>query len=69
MRDMRGQGVVRLGGIIAVGLVLALAGASLAAPPVGQPAPNFTLSLLDGRKVSLREFKGKPVVVNFWHSG
>ncbi len=31
-----------------------------------KPAPEFTLGDLDGKKVSLSEFKGKPLVVNFW---
>jgi cytochrome oxidase Cu insertion factor (SCO1/SenC/PrrC family) len=29
-------------------------------------APNFTLSTLDGRRVSLGYFRGRPVVINFW---
>ncbi|MGD0445663.1 MAG: TlpA disulfide reductase family protein [Edaphobacter sp.] len=32
----------------------------------GKPAPAFTLVTLDGKKVSLSDFKGKPVLVNFW---
>ena len=32
----------------------------------GRPAPAFTLVDLDGKKVSLADFKGKPVMVNFW---
>jgi peroxiredoxin len=52
-----------------LGLVASLTGAALAALTVGQPAPLFTLMSLDGRGISLSEFKGKPVVVNFWHSG
>lgn len=32
----------------------------------GKPAPNFTLAALDGKKVSLTDFKGHPLVVNFW---
>ena len=32
----------------------------------GKPAPGFTLVDLDGKKVSLADFKGKPVLVNFW---
>lgn len=31
-----------------------------------KPAPLFTLSDLNGKKVSLSDFKGKPLVVNFW---
>jgi cytochrome c biogenesis protein CcmG/thiol:disulfide interchange protein DsbE len=30
------------------------------------PAPAFTLQSLDGRTVSLADFRGGPVVVNFW---
>ena len=36
---------------------------------VGDPAPDFTLQLLDGKAVTLSSLKGKPIVVNFWHSG
>ena len=32
----------------------------------GTPAPDFTLETLDGKNVSLSDFKGKAVVVNFW---
>jgi len=32
----------------------------------GQPAPNFTLALDDGRTVSLADFKGKPLVLYFY---
>ncbi len=32
----------------------------------GKPAPGFTLTGVDGRKVSLSQFKGHPVMVNFW---
>ena len=32
----------------------------------GEVAPGFSLVNLEGKKVSLAEFKGKPVVVNFW---
>jgi thiol-disulfide isomerase/thioredoxin len=47
-------------------------GASSDANPVadsplrGKPAPAFTLVDLDGKKVSLNDFKGHPLVVNFW---
>lgn len=33
---------------------------------VGAPAPNFTLETLDGKKVSLADYRGKAVLVNFW---
>lgn len=35
------------------------------APVVGQPAPAFTATTMDGRKVSLASLKGHPVWLNF----
>jgi thiol-disulfide isomerase/thioredoxin len=35
-------------------------------PLRGKSAPAFTLVDLDGKKVSLSDFKGHPLVVNFW---
>jgi thiol-disulfide isomerase/thioredoxin len=32
----------------------------------GKVAPGFTLVDLQGKKVSLADYKGKPVLVNFW---
>lgn len=32
----------------------------------GKTAPNFTLEDLNGRKVSLSSYKGRPLVVDFW---
>lgn len=34
----------------------------------GRPAPTFTLQDLDGNTVSLSDFAGQPVVLNFWAS-
>ena len=34
----------------------------------GSPAPDFTLKSLDGGKIELSSFKGRPVVVNFFAS-
>jgi peroxiredoxin len=46
---------------------------ALAAAPahaeVGRPAPNFTLPDVDGKSVSLAEFKGKPVVLEWFNPG
>ena len=33
---------------------------------VGKKAPAFTLVTLEGKKVSLADYKGRPVLVNFW---
>jgi cytochrome c biogenesis protein CcmG/thiol:disulfide interchange protein DsbE len=35
---------------------------------IGAPAPDFTLSLFDGRELSLADLRGSVVVVNFWAS-
>ncbi len=32
----------------------------------GKPAPAFILKDLNGKKVSLADYKGHPVVLNFW---
>lgn len=37
-------------------------------PRVGDTAPDFTLKTLDGKTVSLSDYRGKPVVLNFWAS-
>jgi peroxiredoxin len=37
-------------------------------PKVGFTAPDFTLDLLDGGKLTLSELRGQPVVMNFWAS-
>jgi peroxiredoxin len=34
----------------------------------GFPAPDFTLKTLDGGQVSLSDFRGRPVFINFWAS-
>ena len=36
------------------------------APIAGHPAPDFTLKTLEGETVSLSDFRGQPVVLNFW---
>ena len=37
-------------------------------PIAGEPAPDFELPTLDGGSVRLSEFRGRPVVINFWAS-
>jgi len=34
----------------------------------GKPAPNFILKTLDGKEVSLNDYRGKVVLINFWAS-
>jgi cytochrome c biogenesis protein CcmG/thiol:disulfide interchange protein DsbE len=48
---------------------LLITGCASSSPPVasvGQPAPDFTLPNLDGESVSLSDFEGRPVFINFW---
>jgi peroxiredoxin len=56
-------------GVIRALLILCTASASLAAQrplEVEQAAPEFSLKLLAGGEASLAQFKGHPVLVNFW---
>ncbi len=34
----------------------------------GEPAPDFTITSPDGQPISLAQFKGRPVWINFWAS-
>ena len=45
---------------------LAMAGACLAAPKVGEPAPDFTVTTFGGQTVKLADLKGDVIVLNFW---
>ena len=44
------------------------AGLTPPSPLQGKPAPDFTLKMLDGKDVSLADFKGKLVLLHFWGS-
>ncbi len=35
-------------------------------PVKGQPAPNFGFRYPDGKSYTLADFRGRPVIVNFW---
>src|SRR5918992_6291222 len=37
-------------------------------PLVAKPAPPFTVTLFDGRKLTLDELRGKAIFLNFWAS-
>jgi len=53
---------------IALACIVALAGCNSTHPPrIGNPAPNFTITDSQ-RTVSLSQFRGKPVLLNFWAS-
>jgi len=46
--------------------IVAAAALALTGPQVGSPAPDFHLTTLDGKPVSLADFRGKTVVLNDW---
>lgn len=37
-------------------------------PQKGEPAPDFSVTLMDGTTAKLSDFRGKPVMLNFWAS-
>jgi cytochrome c biogenesis protein CcmG/thiol:disulfide interchange protein DsbE len=49
-------------------LLVPVAGNAKKAPKVGDPAPDFNISLLDHTNVSLADLKGQVVVINLWAS-
>jgi len=42
--------------------------ATNSAPYIGSKAPTFSLKTLDGNEVSLAQYRGKKVILNFWAS-
>jgi cytochrome c biogenesis protein CcmG/thiol:disulfide interchange protein DsbE len=61
--------IVLLTGILLTAAVFGLALAQRnQTQPTSGPAPDFTLTTLDGQTFNLKELKGKVVVVNFWAS-
>ncbi len=57
----------RLTQILAIVMIALAPVTAYASPPeVGDIAPNFQLTLVDGSRVSLSELRGQVVVLNFW---
>lgn len=57
--------VIALLALLALGLLRPRDGND---PIVGQIAPTFTLQNIDGGRIDLAQFKGRPVIVNFFAS-
>jgi len=53
--------------ILALAVASAFCGVALANAPVGSPAPAFSVTDLTGKPVSLADYKGKTVVLE-WHN-
>ena len=64
VRD-RGEGWSAQNLADAIGTVAAFGG-DRQTEPGGKPAPDFTVTGFDGRRVSLADLRGKPVVINFF---
>jgi len=56
----------RLANVSQAELVEARDAQSALNPLIGKPAPPFSLEALAGKKVSLDDYKGKAVLINFW---
>ena len=41
-------------------------GVSVVSKIIGNPAPDFSLPSLNGQRIGLQGFSGKPVILNFW---
>lgn len=52
--------------VMAAVAALSLASAAKAAPKVGQPAPDFTVTTFGGRTVRMADLKGNVILLNFW---
>jgi thiol-disulfide isomerase/thioredoxin len=51
---------------LTIGWIVSRGSSEVAA--VGQPAPDFTVELIDGGTFTLSEAEGRPVIVNLWAS-
>lgn len=52
--------------IILTSMLLVTGCAAPSVARVGESAPDFKLQNLDGQLISLSDFRGKPVLINFW---
>jgi peroxiredoxin len=64
-----GQGIVLFSLVIGLALLPGALGAQGQTPAVGDPAPDFQLTCLDGNSHSLSEYKGKIIVLEWTNPG
>ncbi len=72
--EMNRRRFLSLGGLAAASCVASLSSRaqeaqgskSVLAPLVGKAAPPFDARTLDGKLVSLRDYRGRAVLINFW---
>ena len=59
---MRKEWLIGLAAILVLGAVSFV----WLAPRGGEPAPDITFRMLDGEAVALSEYRGEPVMIQFW---
>ncbi len=55
-----------IGGSVPAGNDASSSGNLASAPRPGHPAPEFTVQDINGKAISLSDFRGRPVLINFW---
>ncbi len=61
-------GILALAGVLSVVLSGSGSEGAGAASPAGDPLPDVSFSLFDGTQATLADFRGQPIVLNFWAS-
>ena len=70
-RDAGTAGGIRIGWLPALAMLLTVtvtghAEQALTTLPAGIPAPDFTLPDTEGNRHRLSDYRGRPVIINFW---
>lgn len=61
-------GILALAGVLSLVLTGGDQDGVIAATPAGDPAPDVSFRLFDGTEATLTDFRGQPLVLNFWAS-
>ncbi len=68
-RGLTPGSIVLLIGILAAAIIVGIAlSRQNQTQPTSGPAPDFTLTTLDGQQIKLADLRGKIAVINFWAS-